>query len=109
VLVDSAVDSDSQQIVCVHSAPFTAVAEPDSRVRPAHLNATIYRVPARVPLSEPAGADVRVYDAAGREVRRLAAGCGRWWDGSDRTGRAVGTGIYLLVTDKSSTPVIVLR
>jgi hypothetical protein len=109
VLVDSAVESDSQQIVCVNSAPFTAVAEPKSRLQPAYANTTIHRLPGRVRVPELAGADVRVYNPTGQEVRRLAAGCARWWDGADHAGRTVRAGIYLLVTDKSSRSIVVLR
>jgi len=109
MLVDSAVDSDSQQIFCVHSEPFTAIAEPESHIRRPYASATLHQLPGRILLPELAGAEVRVYDAAGREVRRLAAGCASWWDGTDQAGIVVRSGIYLLVTDKSSRAIIVLR
>ncbi len=109
VLVDSTIKSDSQQIVCVHSEPFVAVAEPEARLLPGRTNATLYRLPGHVPLPEPAGTDVLVCDAAGRAVRRLAAGNAGWWDGTDQAGRTVRSGIYLLMTGKSSRPIIVLR
>jgi len=108
VLVDSMVDSDSQQVVCVHSAPFTGVAEPKTRTRLGRMTATLHRVPVQAPLPESSG-DVGVYDALGRQVRRLSRGSDRYWDGTDQAGCVVRAGIYLFVSSHSSQPIVVVR
>ncbi|MGD1048349.1 MAG: M1 family aminopeptidase [Candidatus Krumholzibacteriaceae bacterium] len=56
-------------------------------------------------LPEPAAASLRIYDAAGRLVRVLAAGAlsrgtyVRTWDGTDASGRAVSSGVYFYRLD----------
>ena len=56
-------------------------------------------------LKEPATVSLRIYDAAGRLVRELAAGnrpAGTYqemWDGKDASGRAVSSGMYFYKLD----------
>jgi hypothetical protein len=59
-------------------------------------------------LSEPTTTSLRIYDAAGRLVRVLAAGplsrgpYVRTWDGTDGSGRAVSSGVYFYRLDAGS-------
>jgi aminopeptidase N len=59
-------------------------------------------------LSGPAAASLRIYDAAGRLVRVLAAGAlptgtyVRTWDGTDASGKAVSSGVYFYRLDAGS-------
>jgi hypothetical protein len=69
--------------------------------RPNPARAGVVRLPLDVP-ADGARVVVRVYDVAGREVRRLADGrfpAGAFeirWDGRGATGSPLGAGVYLV-------------
>ncbi len=96
----------------------TGVAEDAGRaprVRIVRVEPSVGAAPFELSFAAPPGPEARVevYDAAGRPVRTLdAAGTTRaYWDGRDRRGRAVATGIYLVRAfdeSRSSTVKMVL-
>ena len=73
----------------------TGTAEPGQVRAPAEtrIMPTVGRAPVLVRLSS-AAAELSVYSAAGRLVRRLGRGESLTWDGRDRAGAAVGPGVY---------------
>jgi hypothetical protein len=93
----------------IEAPPVTAVLEPLSEAVPAafHLGVNVpnpFNPATRIPFELPDATRItlRIYNAAGQQVRTLASGwhaAGAYettWDGRDAAGRAVASGTYLV-------------
>ncbi|MFO7652035.1 MAG: hypothetical protein R6X13_11930 [bacterium] len=104
-LVYSGPTAESSQVYCLHSQPFTAVAEE----RPAALSARPAVFGALPVHLGPCPGPVRILDPAGRLVRRLNAGSTVLWDGNTECGLPVRPGPYFAVDSRGTRRLFLLR
>lgn len=109
VVLDSSADQATRQVIGTtdHFSLFQIVAQtPGASVSEGFVFPNPFRPSlghTKIKLSSlPAGASVKIFTATGRLLKELnadAAGQVLTWDGSDRDGRALASGVYLAVIE----------
>jgi hypothetical protein len=111
VVLDSSADSETRQVIGTtdHFSLFQIVAQtPGASVSEGFVFPNPFRPSlghTKIKLSNlPAGASIKIFTATGRLLKELnadAAGQVLTWDGTDRDGRALASGVYLAVIEGS--------
>jgi len=109
VVLDSSADQATRQVIGTtdHFSLFQIVAQtPGASVSEGFVFPNPFRPSlghTKIKLSNlPAGASIKIFTATGRLLKELnadAAGQVLTWDGSDRDGRALASGVYLAVVE----------
>jgi len=101
------ITNDSSLVCCLHSAPFTAIAQPPVPTEPC-ARASIVRPPCRLNCAPLNPGPARLYSVTG-ELMTTFTSPEPFWNGTDRYGRPVPAGSYLLVAGTTIHHLVILK